>query len=400
MEKVTDMQCEPGAGSALATNTTVSFRKSPKLWLRQSPWFLKYHAVRRSIRNGRKAALLVVVRAASISGFTSSLYYALLSREFDREHRSVLLGKLAFQKNLKNYNGTHGLFRRNIHRLEKGLIMKNRRSIFALDYIQDTIDLYEGALNHAARTGIGSNEVHWAHEVLSNYFAACAASPLSATARARFEALPPPPNAAEHENYPVTHRTPYPAAERTAASVSYEQLHELALRRRSVRWFHDRPVEREKLDKMIDLARLSPSACNRLPYRFEVFTQPGKAQEGARLAGGTGGFSHQIPALIVVMGDLSCYSEEKDRHLIYIDASLASMALMLSAETLGLSTCPINWSDVSKREKGMYKFLGNTPEHWRPIMLIAVGYAEDDGSIPYSSKKNMTLIRSFDGECI
>lgn len=368
--------------------------------LRKSPFFLVYHATRRRIRRIIKFIKLSIVRLFSWSGITASFYYFLFSREFDREHRSVLLGRLAFDRALKRYKGSNGLLRRNIHRLEKGLIMPRRREIFALDYIQETLDLYELLLNASIESKMGNNELHWATDVLKKYFDACSASPLNAPASERFRRLPEPPPALETESFPNSERTPYTAGDRPDLTVSFDSFLALAQRRRSVRWFEPRPVEQEKLDKIVEVARLSPSACNRLPYRFRILTQAALAQQGAELAGGTGGFAHQIPALIVVLGDLSCYSEEKDRHLIYIDASLASMSLMLAAETLGLSTCPINWSDVPTREKAMYRFLGDIPEYLRPIMLIAIGYASDTGKIPFSSKKNIEEIMDIENDRI
>jgi hypothetical protein len=58
-----------------------------------------------------------------------------------------------------------------------------------------------------------------------------------------------------------------------------------------------------------------------------------KASEVAATAMGTAGFSNNIPALIAVVGDLSAYPAERDRHVIYIDGGLATMQLMLAFET-------------------------------------------------------------------
>jgi len=134
------------------------------------------------------------------------------------------------------------------------------------------------------------------------------------------------------------------------------------------------------------LATLAPSACNRQPYSFYVSENKDKAVQIAKCAGGTSGWANNIPCTIVILGDLSAYPKEHDRHLIYIDGSLAAMQLMLAFETLGLSTCPINWPDVEKAEEEMGKLLGLKP-YERPIMLLAVGYAQDKGGIPYSQKK-------------
>jgi nitroreductase len=68
------------------------------------------------------------------------------------------------------------------------------------------------------------------------------------------------------------------------------------------------------------------------------------------------------------------------------------MQLMLSLETMGLSSCPLNWPDLDVPEKKMSTLL-NLPAHKRPIMLISVGYAQVDGLIPYSSKKTSKSLR-------
>ncbi|HBS78218.1 MAG TPA: nitroreductase-like protein, partial [Pseudomonas sp.] len=73
-------------------------------------------------------------------------------------------------------------------------------------------------------------------------------------------------------------------------------------------------------------------------------------------------------------------------HVVYIDGSLAAMQLMLALESLGLSSCSINWPDVEERERQLAKILGLTYQE-RTVMLLAVGYADPTGGIPYSDKK-------------
>ena len=86
---------------------------------------------------------------------------------------------------------------------------------------------------------------------------------------------------------------------------------------------------------------------------------------------GTSGYSYNIPSIVVVVGDLSSYFSERDRHVIYIDASLAAMTFMLTLETMGLSSCPINWPDIEKLERKMKKKL-SLKSYERPVMLISV----------------------------
>jgi nitroreductase len=186
---------------------------------------------------------------------------------------------------------------------------------------------------------------------------------------------------------------PYQYQERTQANVTQEDLHNLFKQRRSVRWYEQKPVDIALLSQAINMASQAPSACNRQPFQFYTITDMDKASDIASIAMGTTGFSDNIPALIAVVGDLSAYPAERDRHVIYIDGGLASMQLMLAFETLGLSSCPINWPDIEICERKIAKKL-NLATHLRPIMLISVGYGDAKGQIPFSQKKGAsTLIK-------
>ena len=98
--------------------------------------------------------------------------------------------------------------------------------------------------------------------------------------------------------------------------------------------------------------------------------------------------------IIVIVGELDAYEYDRDRHLIYIDGSLAAMTFMLALETVGLSSCPINWSGVEEKEVLMDEAL-NLKTTERPVMLISVGYAKDEGKIPFSHKKGLREIRKY-----
>ena len=110
-----------------------------------------------------------------------------------------------------------------------------------------------------------------------------------------------------------------------------------------------------------------------------------------RLDYGIKGFAENLSAIITIVGDLSAYPFERDRHLIYIDRYLAAMQLMLALETLGLSTCSINWPEVDANERKIRKVI-KLKDYERVIMLLAVGYADSSGGIPYSQKKENQLI--------
>ena len=320
------------------------------------------------------------------SGPMASLYYGLFSRQFDREHRAVLSGRLAYHRSLRSIGTSSPQLRRNIHRLEKGLIMRPRRPTFAEGFIVETVRAYASAI---ARADFEEGELKWASDVLDEYFSVVRHSPVVAAAHAEYAHVR---RANTGTTVGDTNRfTPYLASSRPSCNITPDDLSTLFARRRSVRWFQDRPVPPELIRRAVSAGSMAPSACNRQPFRFIAALGVPASSAIASCAGGTAGFSQQVPAIIVVVGDLSAYPLERDRHLIYIDSSLASMQLMLAAEALGLATCPINWPDVVAADRCLLKLL-RLQTHERVIMLIAVGYAREDGSVPYSNKKGLGLM--------
>ena len=308
-----------------------------------------------------------------------ALYYATFSAEFRREQGAVLAGRAQYIRELSELRSTSALLRRNTHRLEKGLIMRPRRAVFGANYIAETVTIFRRA---SAVTSFDPNELQWSFDVISAFFEAVEAgkSPAIDKARLQFQQAS---GDKMREN-----RLPYPRAELPQTDVSFEQLEVLFRRRRSVRWFVDKPVSDELLRKAIRLAAFAPSACNRLPYQFLVANGTDSALRLASLANGTPGWAENIPCTIAVVGDLSAYFAERDRHLIYIDGALASMQLMLALDRLGLDSCPVNWPDIEENERAIRELLKLTDAQ-RVVMLIAVGYGDPQGLIPYSEKKSV-----------
>ncbi|MCU7841481.1 MAG: nitroreductase family protein [Candidatus Thiodiazotropha sp. (ex Troendleina suluensis)] len=316
--------------------------------------------------------------------YLSAIYYLLFNGSFYREHFSVLKGRKRYYESLSNIKESSALLRRNIHRLEKGLVMRPRREIFAEKYIQETVNCYERC--RLAST-IDDDEMKWAQDVISEYMDVVmnTSSDVINNARERFLSLNHN-DLDSHNNY-----IPYEMSKRVKSRVNEIDLLNLFKQRRSVRWYKDKKVPLELIQKAISMASYAPSACNRQPYMFHIITDPLKARETASIAMGTVGFSNNINALVVILGDLSLYPSERDRHVIYIDSSLAAMQLMLALEVLGLSTCPINWPGIEKLEKKMDRRL-KLPNHIRPILLLSVGYGDPTGKIPYSQKKSSEVL--------
>jgi len=339
----------------------------------------------RRLYNGTTRIMLAFGGSSRV---TATIYSWLGWFTHNREQYAVLSGRRAYYKNLGKPRRTHVELRRNIHRLEKGLLMRPSREVFARDYIGETIDFYAHALSRPViAENVDVGEIQWAHDVLARFFSVTSSSdPVIAKARAAYGALPVPSSSGT--------LFPYPVAKLSKTDITYDQMLHLALNRRSVRWFQDKPVPRELIDKALAVARQSPSACNRLPYEFLVFDDPEMVKTVAAIPFGASGYSHQIPTIIVIKGDLGGYFSPRDRHTPYIDASLAAMGFIYALETLGLSSSPINWPDFEPLEAKMTKTLHLKPFE-RVIMLLAVGYADPKGAVGSSKKKDLDTLRSF-----
>jgi nitroreductase len=333
----------------------------------------------------------------SFYGFISSnrliatFFFILTPLGFNRERFAFLKGRAQYYKNLEKSNINNAHLRRNIHRIEKALIMEPRRSKFALAYIEETIDFYETILagNTREALSVDMTELQWSRDVLTTYFSTIELDNKTTILQHRFleacKQLPPtqaPP------------LVPFLRKNSPDNPVSYEEMLQLSIRRRSVRWFQDRKVPRTLIDQALLIARQSPSACNRQPFEYRIFDIPEMVQEIASIPMGTDGYSQNIKSIAVLVGKQDHFFSPRDRHIIYIDASLSAMAFMFGLEVVGLASSVINWPDFEPLEIKMQKTLGLN-SYDRVIMLIAIGYAREDGGIPSSGKKSLESFRSY-----
>jgi nitroreductase len=327
-------------------------------------------------------AIKFLVGFFSSNIFLTKLYYFIISSEMNEEMKAVLKGRYKHLTTGGVSDKSSALLRRNIHRLEKGLIMIDRRKIFADGFILETVQCLAKCL---LSEEFDKEELKWAHDVLVEYFSVVEISGNISKAYDEFTTMQDSilGSISQSPNKYI----PYRKNSLPKKSISFDDYAALLTNRRSVRWYSDRKVSKNLIDTAVALSLTAPSACNRQPFRYYCTTNASEAVRIAKCAGGTGGFASNIPGIFVVIGDLSAYPFERDRHLIYVDAALASMQLMQAFEVMDVSTCPINWPDVVEADKRI-KQIVDMEESERIIMLIAFGYADPNGLIPFSQKKN------------
>lgn len=153
---------------------------------------------------------------------------------------------------------------------------------------------------------------------------------------------------------------------------------EIAQVRQSCRSYDpDRPVEREKLDAILEATRLSPSACNGQPYHLTVCTgQTAKAVAAATMGLGMNKFAAQAPVLVVIsekpyVKSAALGAKVKGNDYRSIDIGIATAYLTAEAAAQGLGSCILGWFDDEK----IRSICGLDA----PVRLVVtLGYPKDD----------------------
>lgn len=308
----------------------------------------------------------------------SSVYYTFLSGGFHEEHFAVVSG---IYKN-KNEGLNIGNFRRSIHRIEKGLITSPPKPVFAESYILETVL----TLRNLVPMPVDASTKEWAMGILQQYFNTVTETETTKKAKAIFDKI----KKVEKIKLPVT----YLAFTRTKSRISYDDFLQLTRQRRSVRYYEDRAVPRNLVEDAVGAALQSPSACNRQPFVYRIVDDPARILEAARLPNGSEVFAQNIKMMVFLIGDLSNYFDERDKHLIYIDGALSAQSFILALETLGLSSCIINWSDIPSNNSRLKAFL-KLNDWERCVLSISIGYADPKSGIPSSVKKDIRTVVKY-----
>ncbi|MBE3140738.1 MAG: nitroreductase family protein [Thermoplasmata archaeon] len=164
--------------------------------------------------------------------------------------------------------------------------------------------------------------------------------------------------------------------------IDGKKILELIISRQSDRKYSDKPVEKEKLDRIIEAGRMAPSACNAQPWKFIVVTEPMLISKIAEAASakliGMNTFVAQAPVQLIVVREKPNMSSKvggtiKNKDYSLIDIGIASENICLQARAEGIGSCIIGWFD----EKMLRKLLA-IPRSKRVELIITIGYSLSD----------------------
>ena len=161
--------------------------------------------------------------------------------------------------------------------------------------------------------------------------------------------------------------------------IDGKKVLELIKRRQSDRKYSDKPIENEKLDRIIEAGRMAPSACNAQPWKFLIVNEPDLVAKVAEAASapllGMNTFVAQAPVQIVIVREKPNLTSRlgagiKDKDYSLIDIGIAAENICLQAEAEGIGSCMIGWFD----ENAVRKILG-IPGSKRVELIISLGYS-------------------------
>ena len=149
-------------------------------------------------------------------------------------------------------------------------------------------------------------------------------------------------------------------------------FNELAKARFSVRRFDTKPVEREKLDVVLEAARLAPTAKNLQPFHIYVVQSPEGIEKMRHLT------PCHYDAPVVLIFTKNTQKEWQHPQLPELfsgvqDVSIAATHAMLSATEQGLGTCWLNFFSPNAISQAY-----NLPDYEVPVLLLPIGYAAED----------------------
>lgn len=141
----------------------------------------------------------------------------------------------------------------------------------------------------------------------------------------------------------------------------------------SSRAFSDRQVEGEKIARMLDSARWSPSFANKQPWRFVVVGKEDASRAGVESALMAGNdWAKRAPLLVVAGARKADDGVIESREYFLHDTGLAAMSLFLRAVDQGLLVHPMaGWFEAPLRSAL------SLPEDFTPIVVVAIGYKGD-----------------------
>lgn len=168
--------------------------------------------------------------------------------------------------------------------------------------------------------------------------------------------------------------------------------------RRSVRLFSSVAISKGEINKALNIASYTPTACNRQTSKVYAFRDKEKIRKILDLQLGDQGWCTNADTLFVITGVATYFGGVYERHQAYIDGGLFAMNFIYGLHLQHIATCFKMFVRNPKVMKDFRKTC-NIQENEIPIVLILAGhYSEESSECPVSSR--FTVSCMLDGKDI
>lgn len=139
--------------------------------------------------------------------------------------------------------------------------------------------------------------------------------------------------------------------------------------RRSVRKFRTQEVENEKIEQILECARLAPSWANKQCWSFVIVKNKEKIKLLSKAAGVVNIWLKKAPIIIVACGDPRLSGIRNGIEYFIVDVAIAMEHLILAAADLGLGSCWIGAFDEDRIKEVL-----EIPNNIRVVAITPFGY--------------------------
>lgn len=273
------------------------------------------------------------------------------------------------------------------HKIEKGMCLPEPKKRFGLDALRKIVKVLDG-LDESTIARIDVNVMSSINNTLASYKThinknadeknCIYATEVNRLIENRFR-----------DEFAGQSDTPVQLMPKTV--LEFEEYLNFVRSRKSVRNFNSsRKIEIAEIEKAIEAALETPSACNRQPWQVYVTQDMELVYKCLSFQNGNRGFEKTIGTLLTVVVDKKSYFDPTERHQPYVDGGLFSMSLIYGLHARGIQTCCLNWCATREKDVGLHGLI-KLEKSKEIIMLIACGYADGGVLVPRSQRKSSNV---------
>lgn len=164
------------------------------------------------------------------------------------------------------------------------------------------------------------------------------------------------------------------------------QFYDVIQNRTSVKKYKNTPIERDRLDRMIKAAMMSPSWKNNTSYKIVLVDEPQEKEIlSTAVNNDTDEAANSIkeaPLVAVFVAEPDASGEVEDKGYYLVDGAIAMEHFVLAAANEGYDTCWIAAVDEDKIRQVL-----RIPDNFRVVAITPVGVGAEEKE--YHSKKNV-----------